>query len=124
MNSALATAVPGPVTYTRLPDRFSKHGQAFTLLKRVSDIALVEQSAPHWKTPVYVVAIVQHRKQHTFPNGHVTLAHEAMPSPEQWGDVAWTYSRLPDAEAKFTSLVGPIATTLGKPLKGGGKRPL
>jgi hypothetical protein len=35
--------------------------------------------------------IIQKRNAYTWPDGQTTPAHEAMPSPRDWGKYGWTY---------------------------------
>ena len=88
-----------------LPTTFRHGGFAFRLLTRAADVALFEKRKPTHTRSFFEVVIVQRRPEATFPGGHITPAHEAMPASEQWGSAGWSYSDREGAEARFNGLV-------------------
>lgn len=87
-----------------LPETFRSDHYDFTLLQRTGDIAMFTKTKENLDRNLYEVVRVQKRKEVTM-FGNVVEAHEAMPSPEQWGAYGWSYSNPEDARAKFNALV-------------------
>ena len=81
---------------------FKQKGWLFKQLRRSGDVALYSKELSGHVS--FEVIIVQKRKAHTFPNGHHTPEHEAMPSSESWGTHGWTYTNFESAKAKFNTL--------------------
>jgi hypothetical protein len=87
-----------------LAESFRLDGFDFRLVKREGDVALFAKTKPRYRDPSYEVVLVQKRKAHTWPDGRTTPDHEAMPGSEAWGESGWTYSDLPAAQVRFSSL--------------------
>ena len=79
-------------------------GFEFKLINREGDAALFEKFKPGITTRLFEVVIVQRSADHIGPRGDLILAHEHMPSSEQWGTHGWSYSNLDDAMRKFSAL--------------------
>lgn len=88
-----------------LPDTFRARGFDWRIRQREGDIAIVEQMAKGWQSPVLNVVLVQKHKARKLPNGEMTVDAEGIPSWEQYGDRAWVASDLADAKRRFNSLV-------------------
>ena len=91
--------------YGPLPTRFNWDGFTHQQLLRSADVVLLEKTKPTHSLRHYEVAVIQHCPERTWPDGHVTPPHEAMPSPESWGTYGWSFSDLDRARAKFSELV-------------------
>lgn len=84
-----------------LPATFRSDGFDFTQIKRQGDVVLFEKTHPKHTVKHYEVVIAQKRKAVTWPNGITTVAHESMPSSEQWGIYGWSPFDLPAALIRF-----------------------
>ncbi len=86
--------------------RADQRGYHFKLMKREGDVALFEKINPSHKsgTKHYEVVIIKNVPERTFPNGKVTEAHEAMPSPEEWGSSGWSPYDYAAALTKFDEI--------------------
>ena len=94
-----------------LPTTFGSDGFDFEQLRREGDVAIFVKQKPGLVCEYlascrsYEVVIIQKQDAYTWPNGLTTPAHEAMPSPRDWGKYGWTYPTLDDAELRLKSLV-------------------
>jgi hypothetical protein len=86
-----------------LAKRFRQHGFDFKQLMRDGRVALFVKTKPQFARESHEVVIVQRIKERTICGRRVE-AHEAMPSPEQWGVAGWTFTDLEKAKAKFNQL--------------------
>jgi len=87
---------------------FTKSGFAHKVIERRGMVLLVERqhrdvSREHWE--VVKIRVKPERLLH----GKRVEEGEAYPSPEEWGQMGWTYSTLEAARAKFDSLTSKIA---------------
>lgn len=87
----------------QLPNEFDgrsdQRGFRFRVVKRNGLVCLLEKRKAgkvNWE-----VAILRTLAQMTWPDGRVTEAHEAMPSPEQWGVCGWSLASFERAEEIF-----------------------
>ena len=87
-----------------LATTFRSDGFDFRQIKRTGAVAMFAKRKPHWTRESIEVVIVQERKEHTWPNGMTSPAHEGMPGNEAWGDQGWTFSDLEAANRKFYDL--------------------
>ena len=88
---------------TQFKGRADQRGYVFTQIKRTGDVALFEKhnpTHPPGTLPSYEVVIVQKHPDKAWPDGRVTQAHESMPSPEEWGVLAYS-PPIGAAHAKF-----------------------
>ncbi len=83
--------------------RGQQRGYKFKVLNREGDLLLLEKQnhAHPSKQKFYEVAYVQRVPLHRFPNGSVCEPHEALPTSEKWGALAWSPGCLADAVAMF-----------------------
>jgi hypothetical protein len=75
---------------TPLPTTFVPDGFEFCQLRRAGQIALFVMARPGSTNQSYEVVIIQQRKEKCF-DGRITPAHEALPSPSEWGRLGWTF---------------------------------
>lgn len=66
------------------------------------------QRERHDETDSFVIS-TRRVKEHTWPNGNRTPAHEAMPSSEQWGTYGWTCNTLERAKVRLRQIEGSTA---------------
>ena len=78
-------------------------GFTYALLRRVGDIAIYSQSKNGLPDAYEVIRIQKHEAHSAF--GKDFPAGESYPSSSQWGDEAWTYTTLAEAERKLSTLV-------------------
>jgi hypothetical protein len=83
---------------------FEKDGFLFELIKRQGRIALFEKSKPTHTRSTFEVVKLEQRKEHTWPNGKTTPAHESMPASETWGVYGFSYIDRESANKKFLQL--------------------
>jgi hypothetical protein len=84
--------------------RADQRGFQFQMLKREGDVCLFEKR--NATGPVrYEVAILHQRPKREFPGGRLAEAHEAMPSPEEWGLRGWSPATLEAARARFDTVL-------------------
>ena len=83
----------------------------FRQLQRSGRVALFAKTKPGHTRETYEVVIIQHIKARQFRNCF-TEAHEAMPSPSQWGMAGWTFSDPAKAIAKFNKLANHTKTVI------------
>jgi hypothetical protein len=70
-----------------LPETFREGGFGFKLVAREGSVALFKKTKPRIESATfYEVVIVQMMNDHTWPDGHVSPAHEYMPGSEKWGN--------------------------------------
>lgn len=89
----------------KLETAFTFDGYCFKQLDRVGDVAIYHKTKG-LLSESFEVVIIQKRDAHTWPNGVTTPAHEAMPSSEQWGVKAWTYTSREMAVQRFELIAG------------------
>jgi hypothetical protein len=65
-----------------LPERFNSDGFAFRLIFRDGRVALLGKRKSGWRPELelWEVVLIQRVGDHTFPNGVLVPAHEAMPT--------------------------------------------
>lgn len=91
--------------YRPLPETFRRGGFTYRLLKRAGGVVLLEKTKPNLPGPMFEVAILRRRPEHTWPNGIVTPAREAMPPDEAFGREAWDFAYNRNrAEAAFARM--------------------
>lgn len=93
-----------------LPKEFEgtrdQKGYLFKQIDRIGRVVLLKKWNPNHKSgqEFYEVVVVQTVPLKRWPDGRVTEAHEAMPSPEQWGVYGWSPATLEAARERFNSL--------------------
>jgi hypothetical protein len=95
-----------------LPTRFDCRGFHYSQIARNGMFAIYSQAWNGIKNPniaYEVVRIEACPEQIMF--GKLVPAHEAFPSPEQWGSQAWTFTSEEKARAKFQDLANPKQPT-------------
>jgi hypothetical protein len=88
---------------TNITAPFSYDGFAFSLLDRVSDVALFRKSK--LGRDFYEVVIVQQLPARTV-FGRAYPPRETMPPSESWGTDGWSLATLERAREKFAEIVG------------------
>lgn len=96
----------------QLPEKYSKYGYNFKLLKRNDKVAIYSQSThpdlpEDGKACDYEVIVIQRQKANTFKRGDTEIAVEAremVPSTEEWGTKGWTLATKEAAYAKFDEI--------------------
>lgn len=84
-----------------LPEKFTKKGFKFTLIKRENDVAIYKRSiAGSSKTTHYEVVIITSHNG-IFIGKNFIEPGELYPSSSQWGDKGFTCVSIEDAEARF-----------------------
>jgi hypothetical protein len=95
------------------PERFNSDGFAFRLIWREGRVALLGKRKSEWRPEIVLweVVLIQRVGDHTFPNGRIVPAHEAMPQPSDWGRSGWSFTAddRAGAEARFRELVAAEA---------------
>jgi hypothetical protein len=82
---------------------FNRDGFTHELVERIGDVCLVHRHKGGRQSHFEVVRLL-HAPEKTFPNGHVTPAHEAYPSSEHWGLYGFTYRDEAKARNRFRLL--------------------
>lgn len=77
----------------------------FRIVKRTGDVAMFAAGAEGHEPLEWEVFVVQRRKSTKLPNGTMSVPGEKVPTPEQWGAHAWTYTTKGPAENRFAMLV-------------------
>lgn len=77
----------------------------FSLVKREGDVAMFSKIHDGGRRESFEVVLVQHHASNRWPNGDISPAREAMPSPESWGTLGWSYPTRLLAERRFNQLV-------------------
>lgn len=89
----------------KLQETFRNGGFDLRQLKREDDVILLEKTKMAI-LPSYEVAIIQIQPADTFPSGKSYPEREVMPSNEDWGALAWSFSDKETAEQSFAKVVG------------------
>jgi hypothetical protein len=89
-----------------LATTFRADGFDFEQVDRDGDVATYLKTKQGHESQCFEVVLVQKYKEHTWPNGNTTPAHEAMPSSETWGTKGWTYPEREQAKVRFDALAG------------------
>ena len=76
-----------------IPCSFTKDGYLHEEIQRVGDVVLYHCSRPDGSCEHWEVVRLRIDPAKTWSDGRTTEAHEALPSPEQWGVSGWTYSQ-------------------------------
>jgi hypothetical protein len=98
--SAINTlAVNQNAPYARLSGEFRQSGFTLTRLKRVSNVAIYQQTKKK-QAPAFEVVIIRRREAST-AFGKEFPATECYPHNEDWGTYGFTYRTLEEAERKF-----------------------
>jgi hypothetical protein len=95
-----------------LPTRFDSRGFHYSQIARNNMFAIYSQGWNGIKNPNIAYEVVRIQgcpEQIMF--GKLVPAHEAFPSPEQWGSQAWTFTSEEKARAKFQELANPKQPT-------------
>lgn len=80
-----------------IPREFNRHGYRYTLVSRISDIAIYRQEKfTHCN---FEVMVIRKRKSDNDFTGAKT-GDEYMPSPEEWGIYGWTLTTYEEAIRK------------------------
>jgi len=83
---------------------FKSNGFTFKLIQREGKLAIFGKTKPNHSRVTWEVVKLQTHKAHTWPSGETSPEREAMPSPESWGTLGWSYLTLQDARRRFASL--------------------
>lgn len=75
---------------TPLATTFRSKGFDYVQIAREGKHAIFRKKRIGHDYEVFEVVVVQDRKEHTWPNGLTSPAHEAMPGNEEWGVKGWT----------------------------------
>jgi hypothetical protein len=86
-----------------LPKQFTDRGFTLSEEWREGDVAMYRRQRIGGKAVTWEVYLVRHNKAFEIGGNHVP-AKESVPSPEQWGTYAWTFTTAEAARHKFTSL--------------------
>jgi len=98
-----------------LPEKFTKGGFDFVLVKRIGLVALYQKIRDFdfrvgkvWKTfkhrDSWEVFIIQQHAAREIAGVKIE-ACEAVPCSESWGIKGWSYMTLADAEKRFNTLI-------------------
>ncbi|MBU0846946.1 hypothetical protein KKH23_07110 [Patescibacteria group bacterium] len=94
----LLAVITNPDNLVLLPETLRKNGLNYTQIKRTRKKAMYETDAPSYE--VFQVRI--RPEMEAF--GKEYPAAEIFPGNEDFGDFAWCYSKLENAETKYNSL--------------------
>lgn len=90
----------------KLPNEFKKWGFDWKVLKRFSDIAIIEQKSEY--SVNYNVVIIRKNKEFEIC-GNLIPAKESIPAEAQWGIYAWNYGKdIKSAENKYNELIQKV----------------
>lgn len=81
----------------------NRWGQTWQIIKRKGLAAIVEQTISE-TTVRYVAIWIRVRPPFIRDGVEVTPAREAFPSKEEWGNYAWTFFTLAEAETQFSTI--------------------
>lgn len=85
-----------------LPTKFEKYKSTFEQIKREGMVALYTQTANSGGSPRFVACEVIENPERVIA-GVTIYPTESLPGLNDWGQKAWTFLKLEDAEAKFES---------------------
>lgn len=88
----------------QIESTFRYAGFDFELIKRVGSLAVFKKKKPSHSRSSFEVVRLNRHKDHQWPDGKVSPAHEAMPPSEQWGRRGWTFMTEWEAERKLGTL--------------------
>ena len=94
----------------KLPDKFTKRGFTFTLIRRSEHAAIYSQQWNGNKNASIAYEVIRPRIQDTrLIDGkwQASEPYETYPSSETWGQNGWTFTNEDDAISKFASLCKP-----------------
>lgn len=94
----------------KLPAHFKSDGFDLDLVERDGDYAIYKQSSPRGRLISYEAVRIRHRPSRKMPNGNISPAVEAYPSPRDWGKTTWSCATLERARKRLLELQN--ATTL------------
>ncbi len=102
-NTRIETKGRNENTMTPIPLIFRRGGYDYKQVMRDDRAAIYRQSRGE-ESDCFEVVILQKCPTHTWPDGNVTLAHEAMPGSESWGSQGFTCTSLDAAKARFEQI--------------------
>ena len=94
-----------------LPQEFDgnrdQKGYKFKVIDRHGQVCLLKKWNPNHihGQEFYEVVILRTVPEKSWPDGRVTIAHEAMPSPEEWGVYGWSPWDLQAARERFNRTI-------------------
>jgi hypothetical protein len=90
-----------------LEKEFTYKGFIYSEVIRNGKFAIYKYTNPKWLNKKYYFDVIEIRivPDYTFPNGIFAPEHEAYQKDAAWGDCAWTYTTLEDAQKKFKTLI-------------------
>lgn len=89
----------------KLATEITRNGWTHTQVDRNGDFAIYMRTLDGTRKHFEVIRIQKTKKEHTWPNGKVTLAGtESYPGDQSWGRNGWTYMSLHAAVQKFEQL--------------------
>ncbi len=83
-----------------LPETFRADRYDFKMMLREGRFAIFRKTKGE-AIQSYETVVVRECKEHTWPNGQTTPAHEVMPGNELWGLYGWTYATLEQAQNRM-----------------------
>ena len=95
-----------------IPDKFSKGGFEYELIKRAANVAIYKQYSQGCLIGLEVVCIRKHKKSYSRMN--IIAGNEYLPSSSEWGLYGFSYMAFTDkqfkegmikAEKKFNKLL-------------------